>query len=546
MRTSHAVSAAPTAPRGGRVARLLAASPAAFALVCAFACALVAPPSRAQSDAFSAEVAVADRGAEERAAAYAEALRRVLLDNAADRTLMNRDDVREALREADAYVETFRFDAPRPGTGIPPGTPVTDAVRRSGEAEGLLLVRFDRARVLALIDGGDGVGTGGDAAGRADAAPGAGPAALAGSLSGPLSGPGAERAFDGVGSVLVWLLVEDGERVVRGDDPAARKVRERLREIAGGAGVSIAFGDAGDLDLEALRALDVEAVRAASLRYATDAVLAARLARGVDAPDGAGDVSGGVSSVPADAGAVRDDVGSGAAPGAAGIDLRDRLPRPAPDPDAGWRGEWLKATVPDAPAGGTSDDPEAGSAPRAVALRTLTTSRRLDDALRDGLGWLLPELASGAGATYAYGGGGDATEGLVWVGSLDSVAEYARVMALFESVGGVDSVYPRTVADGAGVFAVRPRRALDAIVAAAAGTGWLRRGAPPLDVVDPAAAPPGGGVNDGVRDALRRLSGRDAGRRGERGDGRDAAGATRGETFADLARQADLAFDAVP
>ena len=534
MRTSHAVSAAPAALRGRRVARLLAASPAALALVCALACALVAPPSRAQSDAFSAEVAVADRGADERAAAYAEALRRVLLDNAADRTLMNRDDVREALRGADAYVETFRFDAPRPGTGIPPGTPVTDAVRRSGEAEGLLLVRFDRARVLALTDGGDGAGTGGDAAARADAASAADPAGLAG----PLSGPGAERAFDGVGSVLVWLLVEDGERVVRGDDPAARKVRERLREIAGGAGVTVAFGDAGDLDLEALRALDVEAVRAASLRYATDAVLAARLARGLDAPAAAG-----VPEAPADA-------------GASGIDLRDRLPRPAPSPEAGWRGEWLKATVPDAPAGGTadgsangtSDDPGAELAPRAVALRTLTRGRRLDDALRDGLGWLLPELASGAGATYAYGGGGDATEGLVWVGSLDSVAEYARVMALFESVGGVDSVYPRTVADGAGVFAVRPRRALDAIAAAAAGTGWLRRGAPPLDVVDPAAAPSGGGVNDGVRDALRRLSGRG----GERGDGRrggggrDAADATRGETFADLARQSDLAFDAVP
>ena len=545
MRTSHAVSAAPVSPRGRRAARLRAASPAALALVCALVSLLVAPALRAQSDAFSAEVAVADRGAEERAAAYAEALRRVLLDNAADRTLMNRDDVREALREADAYVETFRFDAPRPGTGIPPGTPVTDAVRRSGEAEGLLLVRFDRARVLALMDGaGDGAGPGGDVGARADLAPGAAP----GGLAGPLSGPGAERAFDGVGSVLVWLLVEDGERVVRGDDPAARKVRERLREIAGGAGVTVAFGDAGDLDVEALRALDVGAVRAASLRYATDAVLAARLARGLDAPEAAG-----VPGAPADAGTA-----GGAARRAAGIDLRDRLPRPAPNPDAGWRGEWLKATVPDAPTGaaadgsanGTSDDPDAGIAPRAVALRTLTRGRRLDDALRDGLGWLLPELASGAGATYAYGGGGDATEGLVWVGSLDSVAEYARVMALFESVGGVDSVYPRTVADGAGVFAVRPRRALDAIASAAAGTDWLRRGAPPLDVVDPAAAPSGGGVNDGVRDALRRLSGREGGRGGEREDGRrggrDAAGATRGETFADLARQADLAFDAVP
>ncbi len=56
--------------------------------------------SLAQTDAYSVEVAVADRGAGEQQAAYAAALRRVLLNNSGDKTLLNRDEVRAGLRQA--------------------------------------------------------------------------------------------------------------------------------------------------------------------------------------------------------------------------------------------------------------------------------------------------------------------------------------------------------------------------------------------------------------------------------------------------------------
>ena len=498
----------PAAGIGAAIAAAVEVAILPLVLAAIAALALGAGPARAQDgasgDAFSTAVAVADRTPGERADAYAAALRRVLLDNAADRTIMNRDDVRAALRGAEGYVESFRFDVPEPGSGIAPGTPVTDAVRRTGEAVALLAVRFDRESVLGLLDA---VGAGA-ATGAADETAGGSAAAA----------PGAGRAFEGVGSVLVWLSIDDGERRIAGSDPAALKVRERVREIAGGAGVTVAFGDAAELDPGALDALDVDAIAAASLRYATDAVLAGRLSRGGSgAPDPAAprDAPPGpaVPGAPAsEAPAPRVD-----APGADGIDLRDRLARFRPEARDGWSGDWAKLATParrDADAPGTDAD---AVAPRAVELTT-TRSERLDDALRAGVGWLLPDALDAAGARYAYGGRGDPTEGLVWVGSIDSLGEYARALALFEAVPAVESVYPRTVADGAGVFAVRPRGALQGIARAAAATDWLRPGSPPLALVD---ASPGG-------------SERRAPRAVERGG------------LAELAREVDLAFDVLP
>ena len=90
--------------------------------------------AQAQLDAYSVEVAVADRSDVEKQAAYQVAMRRVLLANSGDKTLLNRDDVRAGLREAVSYVDLFRFRIPEPGTIISQETPVTEAVRKSGEA----------------------------------------------------------------------------------------------------------------------------------------------------------------------------------------------------------------------------------------------------------------------------------------------------------------------------------------------------------------------------------------------------------------------------
>ena len=109
------------------------------------------PARGVSADPWSREVAVADRGPEERRAAQSLAMREVLLANSGDKTLLNRDDVRAGLADAERYVERFEYRTPPPGTIIPTGTPLTDAVRESGEATQLMRVAFDRGLLGTLI-----------------------------------------------------------------------------------------------------------------------------------------------------------------------------------------------------------------------------------------------------------------------------------------------------------------------------------------------------------------------------------------------------------
>ena len=213
-------------------------------------------PAMAQSDAFSVEVAVADRGSEEQLDAYVAAFRRVLLNNSGDKTLLNRDDVREGLKKAEQYVSGFSYRTPPPGTVIGSDTPITDAVRETGQATQLMMVSFDRQSVTQLIEGDDTANSGEEpvaAAPRTD-------------------------------SALVWLLVQDDGRDIMISDPAAANVQARAREIAGAAGVSLVFptGDEEDqvaLGLEDLLVKDVVRIAAASERYAQDTVLFGTLSR---------------------------------------------------------------------------------------------------------------------------------------------------------------------------------------------------------------------------------------------------------------------------
>ena len=215
-----------------------------------------------RSDPWSREVAVADRGPEQRREALALAMRAVLLANSGDKTLLNRDDVRAGLRDAERFVERFDYRIPPPGTLIPADTPLTDAVRESGEATQLMRVAFDRGLLGTLI-----AGDGDDAAAGDDVADGETP-----------------DPFLAVDEALVWLLIEDGRREIMIDDPAARNVRERAREIAGARGVALRYPAGDDEDRAMLGAADLREgslarLRVASERYGVPVVLAGRLAR---------------------------------------------------------------------------------------------------------------------------------------------------------------------------------------------------------------------------------------------------------------------------
>lgn len=213
----------------------------------------------AQNDAYSLEVAVADRGGEEQQQAYLVALRRVLLNNSGDKTLLNRDDIRDGLEQAEQYVTGFSYRAPPPGTVIESDTPITEEVRRTGQATQLMLVSFDRESVDQLIEGQESARAGND-------------------------GDEPTEPALRTDSALVWLLVQDDGRDIMISDPAAVNVQARAREIVGAAGISLVFpsGDEEDqmaLGLEDLLVLDLERIRAASARYAQDTVLIGTLAR---------------------------------------------------------------------------------------------------------------------------------------------------------------------------------------------------------------------------------------------------------------------------
>lgn len=213
----------------------------------------------AQSDAYSLEVAVADRGGEEQQQAYQVAFRRVLLNNSGDKTLLNRDDIRDGLKRAEQYVSGFSYRTPPPGTVIESDTPITEEVRRTGQATQLMLVSFDRDSVTGLIEG-------------------------AKSASAEKAGEEPAEPVLRTDSALVWLLVQDDGRDIMISDPAAVNVQARAREIVGAAGISLVFpsGDEEDqaaLGLEDLLVRDLERIRAASARYAQDTVLIGTLAR---------------------------------------------------------------------------------------------------------------------------------------------------------------------------------------------------------------------------------------------------------------------------
>lgn len=346
----------------------------------------------AQIDAYSVEVAVYDKSDSERSDAYQVALRRVLRNNSGDKTVLNRDLVRQELNQAENYVNGFSYRTPPPGTIIANDTPITDKVRRSGQATQLMLISFDRALVAELID---------------SSAP---------SRTSQADEPAPVSVLD-TNSALVWLLIQDEGRDIRISDPAAINVQSRAREIAGAVGMSLVFpsGDAEDqlaLTTEDMLMQNMDKVLAASARYGQDMVLLGTLSR----------------------------LGA-----------------------QGWRGNWVRSL---------------GTELQQSSFDTAT----LDEAMKEGLKVLTS--AAAIDESFRYGGGAvSEAEALVWVGSITSTEDYARMMRFLESQPSVSTVYPKEISETSMVFSVVPRSALIDIESAIQGVPWLRRSAPPVTTV---------------------------------------------------------------
>jgi len=221
--------------------------------------------AQAQLDAYSIQVAVANRSDAELQNANLIGMRSVLLANSGDKTLLNRDDVRAGLNQAADYVESFRYDTPAPGTVIPPRTPLTDSVRRSGEATQLIFIQFNRELINQLIRPSDDDQSESESVSESESEEEIDP-------------------FSNVSSALMWLIVEDGDKQMLISAANGQNVMERAREIAGGSGLSLSFPAGDDTDVQAVSIDDIktssaDAVNAAAARYAQPLTLAAHLSR---------------------------------------------------------------------------------------------------------------------------------------------------------------------------------------------------------------------------------------------------------------------------
>lgn len=360
------------------------------ALIATLMLCLATLPVHAQTDAYSIQVAVSERSEEEQSDAYMAGLRRVLLNNSGDKTLLNRDLVRQGLKNAEDYVQAFSYQRPPPGTVIASDTPITRKVQQTGQATQLMLVSFDRALVNQLISG-------------------SAPAQVAREEDAPPAPAVVSK------SAVVFLLIRDQGRDILVSDPAAANVQKRAREIAGAAGISLVYPTGDDEDLQmvsvediASQAFNEENLVAVAGRYAQDVILVGYMTR----------------------------------------DVR------------GWAGQWTRI------AGDQQQQEQFQSA-------------SLDEGLQQGLGVL--SSAAQVDETFRYGGRATSdTEGLVWVGSLSSTDDYARMMRFFDGIDAIGTIYPKEVKNTAMVFSVVPRSALVDIESALFDVSWLQRSSPPV------------------------------------------------------------------
>lgn len=226
-----------------------------------FACfvLLLSSMAIAQSSAFSDEVAVVDRSESEQQAAFIVAMRRVLLRNSGDKTLLNRDDIRAGLANAGDYVEQVQYRTPDAGQVIGRDVSVTENVRLSGQATQLMLVSFNQTLIRELI-------------------------AKKASTSKPATAEENPTPFANVREAVVWILIDDnGQDVLVGRSNAENIVR-RSNEIAGGLGLTLSFPQMDSADAASITAQDIrennhEKILSASARYSSNFIAYADLTR---------------------------------------------------------------------------------------------------------------------------------------------------------------------------------------------------------------------------------------------------------------------------
>lgn len=213
----------------------------------------------AQSNPFSDEVAVVDRSDSEQQAAFIVAMRRVLLKNSGDKTLLNRDDIRAGLANAGDYVEQVQYRTPDAGQVIGRDVSVTENVRLSGQATQLMLVSFNQALIRELI-------------------------AKKSSNRKPAKSEENPTPFANVRQAMVWLLIDDGGKDVLVGRSNAENIIRRSNEIAGGLGLTLTFpqmdsADTASISAEDIRGNKFENILMASERYGGEIILFADLTR---------------------------------------------------------------------------------------------------------------------------------------------------------------------------------------------------------------------------------------------------------------------------
>ena len=110
-------------------------------------------PGFTQTDAYTTEVAVADRSGIGTAISIQSSLAPGATGQQRETRLYLIGTVSgSGLEQAENYVKSFAYRTPPPGTVISSDTPITDQVRQTGQATQLMLVSFDRQLVRELID----------------------------------------------------------------------------------------------------------------------------------------------------------------------------------------------------------------------------------------------------------------------------------------------------------------------------------------------------------------------------------------------------------
>ncbi len=236
-------------------------------------------------------------------------------------------------------------------------------------------------------------------------------------------------------SALMWMLIVDGERSILIGGENGSNIMNRSREIAGGVGYTTYFPS---LDLE-----DTQAVRPETLQTDDQAVLLAASER------------------------------YGQPVVVTAILTREQGRR--------WNTRWNRYF-------------------NEQVTEQSFTAASLDKALQQGIGWLtgsgttdpvLSRSATTQGSSTFSSGSSSLTpgEGLIWVGGVSSVEQYANLVNMIGDIEGARVVYPKEINQSGVLLGIQPQSVAQTVADRLSRSGVIRRGAvSPLAEAGPLAA----------------------------------------------------------